>query len=50
MVILLQNHNRPVHGKDISTRSSQDRPETKSSSTLAKETSDYRQQRQKNPN
>ena len=40
----------PVHGKDISTRSSQDRPETKASSTPAKETPDYRQQRQKNPN
>ena len=40
----------PVHGKDISTRSSQDRPETKASSTPAKETPDNRQQRQKNPN
>jgi hypothetical protein len=40
----------PVHGKDISTRSSQDRPETKASSTSAKETPDNRQQRQKNPN
>ena len=39
-----------VHGKDISTRSSQDRPETKASSTSAKETPDNRQQRQKNPN
>jgi hypothetical protein len=40
----------PVQGKDISTRSSQDRPETKASSTPAKETPDNRHQRQKNPN
>ena len=40
----------PVHGKDIPTRSSQDRPETKASSTPAEETPDNRQQRQKNPN
>ena len=37
----------PVHGKDISTRSSQDRPETKASSTPAKETPDNRQQKTK---
>lgn len=40
----------PFHGKDISTRSSQDRSETKASSTPAKETPDNQQQRQKNPN
>ena len=40
----------PVHGNDIPTPSSQDRPETKASYTPAEETPDNRQQRQKNPN
>ena len=37
----------PVHGKDIPTHSSQDRPETKASSTPAEETPDNRQQKTK---